>query len=57
VAGFLPVQGGTLVVYSSHAFTEQVSGAGGFVKRGIGSRMMAEQLKKMFEAGRAKVAQ
>jgi len=57
VAGFLPVQGGTLVVYSSHAFTEQVAGVGSSMKRGIGSRMMATQLKQMFEAGRTKVAQ
>jgi hypothetical protein len=57
VVGFLPVQGGTLVMYSSHAFTEQVAGVGGSVKRGIGSRMMADQLKKTFEAGRTKVAQ
>lgn len=57
VAGFLPVQGGTLVVYSSHAFTDQVSGFGGSMKRGIGSRVMADQLKKMFEAGRTKAAQ
>ena len=57
VAGFLPVQGGTLVVYSSHAFTEQVSGFGGSMKRGIGSRVMADQLKKMFEVGRTKAAQ
>jgi hypothetical protein len=56
VAGFLPIQGGTLVVYSSHAFTEQVSGFGGSMKRSIGSRVMADQLKKMFEAGRTKAA-
>jgi hypothetical protein len=57
VAGFLPVPGGTLVVYSSHAFTDQVSGFGGSMKRSIGSRVMADQLKKMFEAGRTKAAQ
>jgi hypothetical protein len=57
VAGFLPVQGGTLVVYSSHAFTDQVSGFGGSMKRSIGSRVMADQLKKMFEASRTKAVQ
>ena len=57
VAGFLPVPGGTLVVYSSHAFTDQVSGFGGSMKRGIGTRVMADQLKKMFEVGRTKAAQ
>ena len=57
VAGFLPVQGGTIVVYSSHAFTDQVAGFGGSMKRGIGSRVMAGQLKKMFESGRTKIGQ
>ena len=57
VAGFVPFQGGTLVVYSSHAFTEQVAGFGGSMKRSIGSRVMADQLKKMFEAGRTKAVQ
>jgi hypothetical protein len=55
VAGFLPVQGGTVVVYASHAFTDQVAGLGGSMKRGIGRRVMAEQMKKMFEAGRKQV--
>jgi len=57
VAGFVPVHGGTIVVYSSHAFTEQVAGFGGSMKRSIGSRVMADQLQKMFEAGRRKVVQ
>ena len=55
VAGFLPVSGGTLVVYAGHAFTDQVAGFGGSAKRGIGRRVMAEQLKRLFEAGRTKV--
>ena len=57
IAGFLPVPQGTLVVYSSHAFSDQVAGFGGFAKRGIGSRIMADQLKKIFEAGRTKAVQ
>jgi hypothetical protein len=57
VAGFVPIRGGTLVVYSSHAFTEQVAGFGGSMKRSIGSRVMADQLQKMFEAGRTKAVQ
>src|SRR5262249_13660372 len=57
VAGFLPVSGGTIVVYSSHAFTDQVTGLGGFAKRGIGSRMMADSLRKMFEASRTRAVQ
>ena len=56
-AGFLPIQGGTLVVYTSHAFTEQVTGFGGSMKRSMGSRVMADQLKSMFEAARKKATQ
>lgn len=52
VAGFLPVQGGTVVIYAGHAFTDQVAGFGGSMKVGIGRRVMAEKLTKMFEAGR-----
>jgi len=56
VAGFLPVQEGTLVVYGAHAFTDQVTGFGGSMKRGIGRRVMADQMKKIFEAERAEVS-
>jgi hypothetical protein len=52
VAGFLPVQGGTLVVYAGHAFTDQVTGFGGAVKRGIGRRVIADKMRQIFEAGR-----
>ncbi len=55
VAGFLPVQEGTIVVYSDHTFTDQVAGFGGSMKRNIGRRMMATKLKQLFEAGRAMV--
>jgi len=55
VAGFLPVAGGTVVLYMSHAFTDQVAGAGGSVKRNIGSRVMADQLKKIFENSRKRI--
>lgn len=57
VAGFLPVQGGTVVVYSGHAFTDQVAGAGGSMKRGIGRRVMASKMKEIFDAGRTKAGQ
>jgi hypothetical protein len=57
VAAFVPVQGGTLVLYASHAFTDQVAGFGGSMKRSIGRRIMASTLEKMFEAGRTKVGQ
>ena len=57
IAGFLPVSNSTIVVYSSHAFTDQVTGIGGFAKRGIGSRLMADSLRKMFEASRTRAVQ
>jgi hypothetical protein len=57
VAGFLPVQGGTVVVYASHAFTDQVTGFGGSMKRSIGSSVMAGKMKEIFDAGRRKVGQ
>jgi len=54
IAGFLPVSSSTIVVYSSHVFTDQVTGFGGFAKRGIGSRLMVDSLEKMFEASRTR---
>ena len=56
VAGFLPVQEGTVVVYAANAFTDQVTRLGGAAKRGIGRRVMAEQMKKLFDAERARVS-
>ena len=54
VAGFLPVQGGTVIVATSHAFTDQVTGFGGSMKRSIGSKIMASKMKEIYEAGREK---
>ena len=56
VAGFLPVQGGTLVVCAAHVFTDQVAGFGGAVKRDIGRRILADKMRQIFEAGRTKLA-
>jgi len=55
IAGLLPVTGGTLVVYTSHAFTDQVAGTAGALKRSIGSRVMADQMKEIFDAGRKRI--
>jgi hypothetical protein len=55
VAGFLPVQGGTVVVTTSHAFTDQVAGFGGSMKRNIGSSMMASKMKQIYDTGRKQV--
>jgi hypothetical protein len=54
VAGFLPVQEGTLVAYANHTFTDQVAGFGGSVKRNIGRSVMLKKLKEVFEAARTK---
>lgn len=56
IAGFLPVQQGTIVVYVNHTFTDQVSGFGGSAKRGIGRSLLASTLKKSFEKARAAAA-
>jgi hypothetical protein len=52
VAGFLPVQGGTVAITTAHAFSEQVTGMGGSMKRSIGSKIMASKMKEIYEAGR-----
>jgi hypothetical protein len=57
VAGFLPVQGGTVVVYANHTFTDQVAGWGGSMKRSIGRTMMASKLKQLFDTARGMVTQ
>lgn len=52
VAGFLPVQEGTAVVYTNHTFTDQVAGFGGSIKRNVGRKMMASKLKDSFDKTR-----
>ncbi|MGH7788790.1 MAG: hypothetical protein ACRERC_18105 [Candidatus Binatia bacterium] len=55
VAGLLPVEAGTIVVYTNHTFTDQVGGFGAAVKRGIGRRVMSNKLKQMFDATRTQI--
>jgi hypothetical protein len=55
VAGFLPVQEGTFVVYTNHTFTDQVAGFGGAMKRGVGRNMMASKPEEVFKAARQQV--
>jgi hypothetical protein len=57
VAGFLPVQDGTVVALAGHTFTEQVAGFGGSLKRRFGQSIMADKLKRLFEAGRRRIGQ
>ena len=52
VGGFLPVKGGTVAITSIHAFTDQVTGMGGSMKRGIGSKVMASKMKEIYDAAR-----
>jgi hypothetical protein len=57
IAGFLPVQEGTVVVYTNHTFTDQVAGFGGSVKRNVGRKMMASKLKDSFDKTRKRQPQ
>ena len=49
IVAFLPDDQGTLVIYTNHTSTDQVAGFGGGTKRAIGRRLMAGQLKRLFE--------
>jgi hypothetical protein len=49
MAGFIPVTGGTLVVYVNRTSTDQVAGFGGGAKRSVGSKLMASQLKTLYQ--------
>jgi hypothetical protein len=53
IVAFLPVDQGTLVIYTNKTSTDQVAGFGGDVKRAIGRGLMASQLKRVFETTRA----
>jgi hypothetical protein len=53
IVAFLAVDQGTLVIYTNHTSTDQVAGFGGGTKRAIGRTLMADQLKRVFEATRA----
>jgi hypothetical protein len=53
IVAFLPVDQGTLVIYTNHTSTDQVAGFGGGAKRAIGRTLMAGQLKRIFETARA----
>jgi len=55
VTGFLPVEQGTLVVYTNHTSTDQVAGFGSGAKRTIGRKFMAAQLEKSFERSKKMV--
>jgi len=50
IVGFLPAPGGTLVLYTNHTSTDQVTGVGGSTKRSIGRLLMSSELEKLFRA-------
>lgn len=56
IVGFLPVDGGTLVLYTNHTSTDQVAGWGGSTKRSIGRKLMASQLQSLFDKTRTALA-
>ena len=55
MAGFLPVADGTVVLCTSHAFTDQVAGSAGWLMRGIGSRVLAGHMKRLFDRSRKRI--
>ncbi|MGH8470805.1 MAG: hypothetical protein ACREVY_18155 [Gammaproteobacteria bacterium] len=48
ISAFLPMQHGTLVVYTNRTSTDQVTGFGGSAKRAIGSKLLASELEKLY---------
>jgi hypothetical protein len=53
VAGLLPVENGTVVVYLNRTTTDQLGGFGASAKQAIGRGMMAKQINAIFEKARA----
>jgi len=53
LAGFLPVKGGTLVIYLNRTSTDQVTGFGSSTKRTLGTKVMTSQIKDLFEKVKA----
>lgn len=48
ITALLPVEGGTVVIYSNHTSTDQVEGVAGGTKRSIGRGIMAAELESLF---------
>lgn len=48
ISAFIPMQQGTLVVYSNRTSTDQVTGWGGGAKRAIGSKLLASGLESLY---------
>jgi hypothetical protein len=56
LGALLPVQGGTIVIYSAHTSTDRVGGAATAMKHSVGRSMMEKQLKQIFDRSRQRVA-
>ncbi len=54
IAGLVPVTEGILVVYTNHTSTDQVARRAGKAKRGIGRKLMANELLELFRRVDAK---
>ena len=53
ISGLLPMQQGTLVLYTNRTSTDQVTGFGGSAKRAIGSKLLESQLEELYGKVRA----
>jgi len=53
IAGLLPIEDGTAVVYLARTTTDQLGGFGASVKQSIGRSMMSKQIADIFEKSRA----
>jgi hypothetical protein len=49
VGGLFPTPNGTVVYYTNRTSTDQVEGFGGGTKRSIGSKLLASQLRALYE--------
>jgi hypothetical protein len=49
IGALLPMQTGTLVIYTNRTSTDQVTGFGGGAKRSIGSSLLASQLQDLYK--------
>ena len=48
IVALLPVDGGTVVIFSTHTSTDEVEGFAGDLKRSIGRGIVATQLEALF---------
>ncbi len=48
IVALMPVEGGTVVIFSNHTSTDQVAGFGSGIKRSIGRGIVARQLEGLF---------